>query len=56
MADNAKPQVAVQDSADGVYKQLGVIDSGVFVGFAQMRIGDYDELVAAGQQSDESAK
>lgn len=53
MADNSKPEVVVQDSADGVFKQLGVLDNGVFVGFAQVRLADYNELVAAGSEQPE---
>ena len=43
-------QVEVRDSPDGFFKQLGVVDNGVFVGFAQLRKADYDELVAAGEE------
>lgn len=52
MPADKKPEVAVQDSADGQYKQLGVVDNGVFVGFAQLRKADYDELVAAGPKDE----
>ena len=55
MAD-PKPELAVQDSADGVFKQLGVVDNGVFVGFAQLRKADYDDLVAAGVQAEADEK
>lgn len=50
------PELSVQDSPDGLYKQLGVVDNGVFVGFAQLRLADYNELVAAGNPDDETGK
>ena len=56
MSNATDAQAAVQRSEDGQYVQFGVVDSGVFVGFSQMRSGDYDEMVAAGAQTQAPAE